>query len=83
MEKATKQMDGKTILKEALQETGMKQADLAEHFGLTVSTVSQNMRRDRISLDVFVSYLNAMGYSVMVCKESKQGKLTPEYEVMK
>ena len=60
--------DGKKILREALQQSGMRQMDIAEKFGLTTPTVSANMRRDRMSMDVFVSYLEAMGFSVFVGK---------------
>lgn len=73
-------MNGKTILKDALERSGMKQSDLARKFNLSMPTISANMRRDRISLDVFVNYLNAMGYSVFV--GTKTGEMfVPEWEV--
>ena len=54
------------ILKEAMKNRSMKQLDLAEKMGVFQSTISTNLRRDRIGLDVFVKMLNTMDYDVIV-----------------
>lgn len=54
------------ILKAAMKNRSMKQLDLAEKMGVFQSTISTNLRRDRIGLDVFVKMLNTMDYDVIV-----------------
>ena len=61
------------ILKLALAESGKRQVDLAEELHVNQATISTNMRRDRMGMDVFVRLLNAMGYSVVVGKETEDG----------
>lgn len=73
-------MTGKAVLKEALKESKMKQIDLAEHFGVNKATVSTNLRRDNIGLDVFVRYMDAMGYAVMVGKKENDS-FVPMWEL--
>lgn len=68
------------ILAEAMKKSGKKQYELAEHFGVNKSTISTNLRRDNMSLDVFVKYLNAMGYTVMVGTKADE-TFVPEWEV--
>lgn len=58
--------EDKTILKEAMRSRQMTQAELAEQLNVNQSTVSTNMRRDRMGLDVFVKYLDSMGYDVAI-----------------
>lgn len=66
-------MKDKKILKEAIKSRQMTQADIAEHLNVNQSTVSTNMRRDRMGLDVFVKYLDFMDYDVAIVdrKEKK------------
>lgn len=73
-------MEDKQILKEALQASGMRQVDVAQVFGVNKATVSTNLRRDNMSVDTFVKYLNAMGFVVMVGKE-ESGKFEPMWKV--
>ena len=68
------------ILAAAMKESGIKQADLATHFGVNKSTVSTNLRRDRMSIDIFVSYLDAMGFSVVIGKKNKE-EFVPMWEL--
>ena len=65
-------MTDKEILQAALKESGMKQADIAKKLGVNKSTVSTNMRRDHMSVDVFLKLLEVMGYKVAVFKESEE-----------
>ena len=70
------------ILKAAMAEANMKQIDLANQFGVNKATVSTNLRRDRMSVDVFATYLNAIGYTVYVGK-MKERAFVPEWELTK
>lgn len=69
------------VLKDALAESGMKQADLAERLGITQSSTSGNMSRPNMGVNVFLRMLEAMGYSVMVGKKSSEG-FEPLWEVV-
>lgn len=73
-------MQDKEILKEALRKTGKKQATIAEELGVNKSTVSTNLRRDNMGVDIFVKYLNVLGYTVMV-GEKEGGMFIPEWEL--
>ncbi len=57
-------MNHKEILTQALERCGINQAQLAEKLNVSKSTISTTMRRDHIGLDVFVKYMNAMGFEV-------------------
>ena len=58
--------EDKSILREAMRERNMKQTALAEILGMRQASLSGNMNRDRMGLDVFVKILNAMDYDVVV-----------------
>ena len=61
-------MTDREILVAALDESGMKQADLARTLNVSRPTVSTNMRRENMGVRVFVRLLRVMGYSVYVGK---------------
>ena len=61
------------ILKAAKDSKGIKQADLAARLGMAQPSLSGNMNRTRIGLDVFARMLDAMGYDVIV-KDRDSGK---------
>ena len=73
-------MQDKEILKAALAGSGKKQIELARTLGVNQATVSTNLRRDKMGVDIFVKYLNIMGYTVMV-GEDKNGQFEPKWEV--
>ena len=54
------------ILRMALKERNMKQMDLADKLGVLQSTISGNLNRPRLGLEVFNSMLDAMDYDVAV-----------------
>lgn len=58
--------EDKSILREAMRERNMKQAELADRLGIRQPSLSGNMNRSRIGLDVFVKILQAMDYDVVV-----------------
>ena len=62
-------MTDKEILAAALEESGMKQADLARTLNVSRPTVSTNMRRENMGVRVFVRLLRVMGFAVYVGKE--------------
>lgn len=73
-------MTDKEVLKEALDKCGKSQADLARYMGVNRSTISTNLRRDNISVDVFARMLTAMGYTVMVGR-AENGTFVPMWQV--
>lgn len=73
-------MTDQKILMEAIEQSGTTQMELAEKLGVARSTVSTNLRRDNMGLDIFVHYLNVMGYAVCVGKK-EGGFFLPEWEV--
>jgi len=66
-------MEDKKILKAAIAERGITQKVLAERLGCAQNSLSMNITRDRMSLDVFVDVLDALGYDVVVA-DRKTGK---------
>lgn len=69
MKKAIKEeiiLEDKAILKEAMRERGMTQQKLGERIGMIQTAVSANLKRDRMSLDMFSRLLGGMGYAVAV-----------------
>lgn len=59
-------LEDKAILKEAMQERGLTQKMLGDRIGMIQTAVSANLKRDRMSLDMFGKLLNGMGYAVAV-----------------
>lgn len=59
-------MDSKEILKQALEGSGMNQAQLAKKMDVARPTMSTSLRRDNIGLDLFAKILSAMGYTMYV-----------------
>ena len=64
------------ILRSVMVVTGTKQVDIAARMGILQSSVSGNLNRRRMGLDVFERMLQVMGYTVAV------GKLTDEAVVI-
>ena len=59
-------IEDKAILKEAMAARGITQKALGERIGMLQTSLSANLRRDRMSLDMFVKLLGGMGYDVAV-----------------
>ena len=59
-------MEEGSILKNAMKDRHMMQVDLADKLGVLQSSVSGNINRRRMSLEVFSTMLNAMEYDVAV-----------------
>ena len=59
-------IEDKAILKEAMAARGITQKVLGERIGMIQTAVSANLKRDRMSLDMFVKLLGGMGYDVAV-----------------
>ena len=59
-------MDSGMILKNAMKSRSMMQIDLADKLGVLQSSISGNINRKRMSLEVFNTMLNAMDYDVAV-----------------
>lgn len=56
----------KVILKQAVKERKVTQGHVAEKLGMKSNALSANMKRDRMSLDMFMRILNALDYDVAV-----------------
>ena len=54
------------IIRVAMKERGVVQVELAKRLGILQSSLSGNINRTRMSLDVFNTMLNAMDYDVAV-----------------
>lgn len=63
-------MEDRKILFAAMRSRGITQVQLAEKLGIKQSSLSGNMNRTRIGLDVFAKTLNALGYDVVVTDRS-------------
>ena len=61
----------KKAIKKAIEDSGIKQFQIAEKLGITQATVSNSINRPRIGIDVFISMMDAMGYAVVVGKIEK------------
>ena len=59
-------MDNGEILRSAMKKREMMQVDLADKLGVFQSSISGNVNRKRMGLDVFSTMLNAMDYDVAV-----------------
>ena len=54
------------VLRMAMQERGLTQVDLADKMGMKQPSISGNINRKRMGLDVFMSILDCMEYDVMI-----------------
>lgn len=61
-----KAKEDSVILKEAFKERGALQIDVADKLGIRSATLSGNINRRRMGLDVFRDILNALDYDVCV-----------------
>lgn len=68
------------IMRDALKESGILQTELAEKLHITQASISGNMNRTKIGMDVFVRMLEGMGYNVVVGKKTADG-FEPIWEV--
>lgn len=59
-------MEEGEILKTSVKERKITQVELADRLGIRQSSLSGNINRRRMSLEVFSTILNAMGYDVAV-----------------
>ncbi len=59
-------LNGKEILKEATKESGTTQKELGERIGMSQTSVSAGLARERVSLEMFSRLLSGMGYAVAV-----------------
>lgn len=77
-----KKYTAKKAMKEALKGSGLKQTELAEKLGVNQSSVSSNMNRSKVGIDVFLEMTEAMGYTTYLgLKEN--GKFVPVWELKK
>lgn len=68
------ELNGNDVIRKIMTDDGVTQAVLAERLGYKgQGTVSQRINTKRMSLERFVSMLNAMGYSVAVGKDDGNG----------
>ena len=64
-------MTAREVILAILKEKGMTQSDLAKMVGLrNQSNVSETLKRE-IKVSVFVRFLNALGYRVVIEKKSR------------
>ena len=68
------------ILRMAKDSKGFRQTELAEKLGMAQASLSGNMNRSRIGLDVFAKLLDAMGYDVTIV-DRESGKELWKVEV--
>ena len=77
-----KKYTAKKAMREALKGSGMKQTELAEELGITQASVSSNMNRSKVGIDVFLEMTGAMGYTTCLGKK-ENGKFVPIWELEK
>lgn len=64
-------MTAREVVLEILKEKGLTQSDLAKMVGLrNQSNVSETLKRE-IKVSVFVKFLNALGYRVVIEKKTR------------
>lgn len=54
------------IIRNAMKVRGVLQTELADRLGMKQSSVSGNINRPRMGLDVFIEMMNAMDYDVAI-----------------
>jgi len=59
-------MESGDVLRAAIKARGMMQMDLADRLGVLQSSISGNINRKRMGLEVFGTMLDAMNYDVAV-----------------
>ena len=74
-------LDDKSILRAAMMERSVTQVALSEKLGISQSTLSGNMTRNRMGLDNFKKILDAMDYDVYVVdRRNKEAKWAVDTE---
>ena len=68
------------ILRWVMAVTGTKQVDIAAQLGILQSSVSGNLNRRKMGLDVFERMLQVMGYTVAICKLTDE-MVTFKYDI--
>ena len=69
------------ILRAAMKERSTTQIGVAKKMGISQNTLSQNMTRDRISVEKFKKILDAMDYDVyIVDRNNKEAKWCVDVE---
>ena len=63
----------KKVMKLAVKDSGVRQMELAERLNMAQASVSGNINRTKIGMDVFVKIVNAMGYAVMIGEKTENG----------
>lgn len=66
------------IIRAAMKRTGVTQKHLGERLGVFQGFISNTLHRPEITLSMFVSMMNALGYEVIVCKIGDEMTLTNE-----
>ena len=72
--------NSRKVMKDALKKSGILQSELAEKLQITQASISGNMNRTKMGIDVFIRMINAMGYSVVV-GENKEDGFEPLWEL--
>lgn len=63
-------MTEKEVIKKAMTETSTTQLELAQKLGYkTQSAISSKLKAEKLDTNVFIKMLDAMGYTVKVCKD--------------
>lgn len=78
----TKKATAGKVMKEALKESGLKQTDIAETLHINQASVSSNINRKKVGIDVFITMIETMGYTVCVGKK-ENSVFTPIWELEK
>ena len=66
MREDLEEMRSGDVLRTAMRERNVRQTDLGARLGMQQASVSGNLNRTRMGLDVFIKMLDAMGYDVVV-----------------
>ena len=73
-EKYYEEMECTKALKAAMTERRMKQSDLADKMGMQQCSISGNLHRPRMGIDVFLRMMDAMDYDIVVM-DRKSGNI--------
>lgn len=64
------------IIRAAMEDTGTLQQDLGEKLGLKQNSVSSTITRPNISLNKFVTVMEALGYDIIVRPKDGEKEMT-------
>ena len=75
-------MNHRAVIREAMRDAGITQAQLGERLGVRQTAISNTVNRDEIKLGTFVRILDALGYELKLVKKGATYDTLPGWWAM-